>query len=174
MTLQRSVKQTKWEVRRLMPDDWVLFREIRLRALQDAPAAFGSTAEEAERRNEEEWRAIIAARAVFAAVASSGSTIGLAAGIVERPYEAELISMWVDPGWRGQGVADALVKAVEAWSEGHGIAALRLWVAEGNERAERFYSRLGFARSGKLQPMPVPRSERLEFEMVKALSPVTN
>jgi GNAT superfamily N-acetyltransferase len=173
MTLARSVKQPKWEVRQLLPDDWALFREIRVRALHDAPAAFGSTAAEAERRSEQEWRRMMAARAVFAAIGSSGA-IGLAAGIIEQPLEAELISMWVDPAWRGLGVGDALVKEVEGWTARRGIGQLRLWVAEGNDRAERFYSRLGFSRTGRLQPMPEPRSERLEFEMLKALAPVEN
>jgi ribosomal protein S18 acetylase RimI-like enzyme len=101
----------------------------------------------------------------------------LAAGIIEQPLEpleAELISMWVDPAWRGLGVGDALVKEVEGWTARRGIGQLRLWVAEGNDRAERFYSRLGFSRTGRLQPMPEPRSERLEFEMLKALAPVEN
>jgi GNAT superfamily N-acetyltransferase len=152
-------------LRRLAPADWAAFREIRLAALRDAPEAFGSTQAEAQTLEEQEWRRRLEQRAVFIAEVAS-QRVGLAAGIgADQPGEAELISMWVTPAWRGQGVGDRLVEAVLSWAAGEGFTSVRLWVAQGNARAERLYARLGFAATGRLQPMGGERFGLLEFEM---------
>jgi GNAT superfamily N-acetyltransferase len=152
-------------IRRLASADWSAFRDIRLAALRDAPEAFGSTAEDAEQLEEAEWRRRLARRAVFTAEVAS-QRLGLAAGIAgDQPGEAELISMWIAPAWRGHGVGDRLVDAVLAWAEGEGFTTVRLWVAQGNARAEALYARHGFASTGRVQPMGGGRGDRLEFEM---------
>jgi GNAT superfamily N-acetyltransferase len=66
----------------------------------------------------------------------------------------ELIAMWVHPASRGTGAADPLVEAVADWAREQDAAWLRLWVVEGNDRAERVYRRLGFAHTGAAQPVP--------------------
>src|SRR5688572_32888634 len=48
-------------VTRIKPDEWALLRDMRLRALRDAPEAFGQTYENAAAEPESEWRS--AARA---------------------------------------------------------------------------------------------------------------
>jgi GNAT superfamily N-acetyltransferase len=152
-------------IARLAAADWAALREVRLAALRDAPEAFGSTAAEAEKLAEEEWRRRLEQRAVFLARVSD-QRVGLAAGIGgDRPGEAELVSMWVAPAWRGHGVGDRLVEAVLVWAAGEGFASVGLWVAQGNARAERLYARHGFAATGRVQPMGGERLDRLEFEM---------
>jgi GNAT superfamily N-acetyltransferase len=152
-------------IRRLAAANWAAFRAIRLAALRDAPDAFGSTASDAESLDEQEWRRRLEERAVFLAEVA-GQRAGLAAGIRgDQPGDAELISMWVAPAWRGHGVGDRLVEAVLAWAAGERFATVRLWVANGNDRAERLYARHGFASTGRMQPMGAERSDLLEFEM---------
>ena len=152
-------------IRRLAAADWAAFRAIRLAALGDAPEAFGSTAREAEQLNEAEWRRRLEQRAVFLAEVGS-QRIALAAGIEgDQPHEAELISMWVAPGWRGHGVGDRLVDAVLAWAATERFTTLRLWVATGTARAERLYVRHGFTPTGRVQPIGGERLDLLEFEM---------
>jgi hypothetical protein len=43
------------DVRPLRPDEGLLYRNLRLRALSDSPDAFGQTLGEAESRSDEEW-----------------------------------------------------------------------------------------------------------------------
>ncbi len=152
-------------IRRLAGADWAAFREIRLMALRDAPRAFGSTASDAEKLGEVEWRRRLEERAVFLAEFAT-RPVGLAAGIrADQPNDAELISMWVAPDWRGQGVGDRLVDAVLAWALGERFRDIYLWVAQDNTTAARLYARHGFAPTGRVQPMVPGLPERLEFEM---------
>ncbi len=157
-------------IRRLVAAEWAGFREIRLAALRDAPEAFGSTAADAEKLDEAEWRRRLEQRAVFLAKVRD-ERLGLAAGIGgDQPGEAELISMWVAPAWRGHGVGDRLVEAVLTWAAGGGFIGLGLWVAKGNARAERLYARHGFAPTGRMQPMGGERVDLLEFEMRRGVA----
>jgi ribosomal protein S18 acetylase RimI-like enzyme len=50
--------------------------------------------------------------------------------------------------------AEALVEAVCAQARRDGAVAVRLWVVDGNPRARRLYERLGFAATGRRQPLP--------------------
>ena len=138
-------------------------------ALRDAPEAFGSTAADAEKLEDHEWRRRLEQRAVFIGEVAN-QRVGLVAGIgAEQPGVAELVSMWVAPAWRGQGVGDHLVEAVLAWAAGEGFTGVQLWVAEGNTRAERLYARHGFNPTGRIQPMGGETAARLEFEMCRKL-----
>jgi hypothetical protein len=46
-------------VQRITPDNMDLFKAVRLRALQDAPSAFGSTYEREANFTDKDWRARI-------------------------------------------------------------------------------------------------------------------
>ena len=161
---------SSFAIRTLTGQDWRLLRDLRLRALHDAPAAFGSSAADAERLSEEDWRRRLEGSAVF--MARSGELdVGLVAGIpAESPGEAELISMWVASAWRGHGVGAALVDHVVHWAAEMRFARLRLWVAVGNGPAERLYARLGFVRTGEVQPMGKAGFDRVEFAMLRELA----
>jgi ribosomal protein S18 acetylase RimI-like enzyme len=59
-----------------------------------------------------------------------------------------LVSMWVSPQARGSGAAEQLVQAVCAAARADGATRIRLWVTDANPRAQAFYQRLGFCRTG--------------------------
>lgn len=140
-----------------------------MRALRGAPEAFGTTAADAEELTPAQWRQRFRVRVSFIAV-DGQSTVGLACGVPgDAPGEAELISMWVEPDWRRRGIGGRLVDAVIGWAAERGYDSLRLWVAEGNVAAERFYASLGFRRTGAVQPMG-GTSPRLEFAMRRDLA----
>ncbi|HUY61801.1 MAG TPA: GNAT family N-acetyltransferase [Candidatus Dormibacteraeota bacterium] len=142
-------------VRRLERTEWPLLREVRLRALRDAPFAFGATHAETATRDDEFWQASVVRTAWF--VAHRGDeTVGMVAGLpgdAAAPESRELVSMWVAPSWRGAGVAAELVAAVCRWAQADGAAAVLLSVSEANPRARRFYERVGFRPTGARQPL---------------------
>ncbi|WP_169816123.1 GNAT family N-acetyltransferase [Nocardia miyunensis] len=153
----------------LSGDDWALFRDIRLRALADAPAAFGANLPEAQSRTEQQWRNRISQRTQFVAVTEQG-TVGTVAGAVDTDRNSvHLFSMWVDPRVRGTGIADQLVQTVVAWAAANGHTTIHLEVTEHNSRAERLYARNGFTRTGRIGT--ISRDDpRAEFEMTRTIS----
>jgi len=65
-----------------------------------------------------------------------------------KTAHGELISMWVAPFARGQGVSDSLVAAVVQWARGQRAVKIALAVFESNEHARALYRRHGFADAG--------------------------
>src|SRR3982074_1064349 len=141
---------TTLSVRHLEVEDWVLYRAVRLAALADAPEAFGSTLGREQGFTEDRWRERLAKRNQFVAE-DGGDTCGLIGIIPAGPGIAELVSTWVRHTTRGRGVGDLLVLAALRWATDHDFAQVQLWVAEGNDRAERLYARHGFQRTGSVQ-----------------------
>lgn len=162
------------ELKVLTPDDWPLWRELRLAALADAPHAFGSRLADwqGEGDREERWRDRLSLPGSYNLVVFvDGRPCGMASGVPgELPDTAKLISMWVAGEARGRGVADRLMRAVEEWAVGTaGAASLHLAVAEGNAPATALYTRNGFADAGVSgEVMPDGRPERV---MAKRLTP---
>lgn len=158
-------------IRRAGPEDWREAREVRLRALADAPGAFASNLAREQAFDEDEWRTRVATNAWFLARDRAGDgarTVGLACGIPEPgdPDGRHLVGMWVAPDRRGQGVADRLVEAVARWARDAGARRLALWVVDGNGPARGCYQRLGFVATGERQPLPGDPSV-LESRMVR-------
>ena len=144
------------EIRRLGEPDWPLLREIRLRALADAPAAFGATHAEEQQLSESDWRGRLSSGAAqFVAVDGDGP-IGIAVGLPGASGDADewlLVSMWVAGSHRGQRVAQQLIGAVVAAARAAGAARVRLAVVRGNDSALRAYLRDGFVVDGAPYPM---------------------
>jgi ribosomal protein S18 acetylase RimI-like enzyme len=171
-------------VRKLTEADWAALRATRLAALADAPYAFASTLERELAFTEETWRGRLAPANIAAhfgaddaAAASNGAAAplaGLAALLREpdaaRPERWQLVSMWVNPRARGQGLADRLITAVCEQARAEGAAEIGLWVTLRNDRARAFYRRCGFQATGE-QALVRPEEPSLwEERMVRSLS----
>ena len=136
-------------VREVGPDDWVVWRLLRQRSLEDDPQAFAASVERwtGDQDREENWQSLLAGPGKYF-VAEHGASQGGAApvGLVAmRPNDdddgQQLISMWVAPSARGRGVGRALVGRVISAAAGQ---PLWLRVLDGNETAVRLYQRCGF------------------------------
>lgn len=144
------------EVRRVEPHDWLVLRAVRLAALGEAPSAFGSSYAREVAFDESQWRRRIAAGATFLAW-TDDEPVGLVTGIADEAAPADerhVVSMWVRPDARGTAVSTALIQTVREWARAQGATSLTLWVADGNERARRFYEGCGFGPAGERQPLP--------------------
>jgi GNAT superfamily N-acetyltransferase len=142
-------------IARVCASDWRTVRDIRLRALRDAPLAFASSyAHEAEYDGDAWQQRIETATWFVGCEAERVDPVGLVAGITDAETGGpHLVSMWVDPGVRGRGVGLALVDAVKEWAAAN-AEELILWVADGNDSARRLYQRCGFRDTGRRQPLP--------------------
>ena len=144
-------------VRETVLDDWQALRDIRLEALREAPAAFGSTYEREVVRGETHWRDRIARGGTFLAFVpalSASEPAGLIGGYQEDPVTVELVSMYVRPRARGRGVGEALVATVINWAGQRGASSVHLWVTDTNSHARALYQRCGFTLTGERQPLP--------------------
>lgn len=138
-------------VRRAAHGDEPTLRLVRLRALTDAPDAFGSTLDRELARTDDDWSRWIEPNPTFLLEAPAVGAIGMVAGAMDEfdPTAALLLAMWVDPAFRRTGGADLLVQAVVDWAREIHATKLSLCVIAGNDSAIRLYERCGFARTGQ-------------------------
>jgi diamine N-acetyltransferase len=68
---------------------------------------------------------------------------------VTGPSPLELWRFYVDRGWHGRGIAQALMERVRATARARGAKTLWLGVWERNDRARAFYAKCGFTGAGE-------------------------
>lgn len=144
------------EIRRIRADEWRELRELRLRALLDAPDAFTSTYEESAADPKDVWRDWAGGGAEggegFTAIAvGEDGWGGMAVGAPHHafPGEGGLFAMWVDPSVRGGGIAQRLVEEIIEWARTTPFPSIRLRVTTSNGAAIRLYERCGFVDTGE-------------------------
>jgi GNAT superfamily N-acetyltransferase len=144
-------------------------RAIRLRSLRDAPEAFSATFAESAARSTEAWQRQLRELATFIAVAD-GQDVGVVRGGPHDrfPDAAHLLSLWVAPEARRQGIGLALVDAVIEWARSEGRRRLFIDVFAQNEPAIAVYRRARFVPNEVGAPPGSSRNDR-EIQLVLAL-----
>jgi GNAT superfamily N-acetyltransferase len=162
-------------VRRVRADEGLRLRVLRLRALGDAPSAFGFTLAREEAFAESVWqeradRGAAGEDRVTYVAEDGDQWVGMVTGLVDDPDEPrlEVVGMFVAPVARGRGVGAALLDAVAGWARGRRAAHLRLWVTSTNGPALRLYQRCGFSPTGRTKPLDHTPAVS-ECEMVREL-----
>lgn len=148
-------------LQQLNPDDWQLWRIVRLQALDEAPHAFGTSLLEWQGDGDLEIRWRNRLRDVpFNVVATvDGRPVGQVSGTdLDDQRSVELISMWVAPIARGSGVGEALIDAVVGWAGEIGAHGVSLAVKEANSHAIALYKRTGFVDRGGRPETPESRT----------------
>jgi ribosomal protein S18 acetylase RimI-like enzyme len=145
--------------RRIRADEAQALRAIRLRALADSPAAFGSSLERERGFDDALW----SARASESSAGTRAATfvaeddeaadvewlglvtvLGIGHEAVGGREAAELVSMWIAPVARGQGLGARLVQAAVDFAIACQAPAIELSVTRGNDAALGLYQAHGF------------------------------
>jgi len=163
-------------VRTFLPHEWRTYRAIRLEALAESPAAFGSTLARESNFAETEWESRLSRGCSSATerplIAEVGNKpVGLAWARIESTDRAvaNLYQMWVSPEFRGRGIGGALLSAAIEWARLAGAEAVELGVTFGDTPSIRMYTRAGFEPLGQPAP-PYPGAQFLGLRMRLVLS----
>lgn len=149
----------------LTPRDWAEFRDIRMRALADAPDAFGVVLADVERAPEETWRSRLAAPDPILVVRIDGSSVAMGGGWLppDQPGLMAVWGMWTAPEARGHGHARSLITWLLDYAGQHGIGTAELHVTEGNDIARRLYEECDFEATGEWEPLREGSEKRIEL-----------
>lgn len=155
------------EANRIEASQGRLLKELRCRALLDAPHAFSATLEEAQRRTDEEWetsaRHLASDARSTTFIAYNGETPCGMMGchlLNNNDKVSNLVAVWVAPECRRMRVGHALLEAIKQWSGKQGAKVLSAWVAEKNTGAIAFYLSLGFQATQQRQSFPPDASQQ--------------
>jgi ribosomal protein S18 acetylase RimI-like enzyme len=145
-------------IRVVQDEEWERARDLRLRALADAPEAFGSSLKEEEHGSESEWRKWIAptdSGVWFVEATDDDEFVAMAIGSVDDPSKtAHLFGMWVEPERRRSGIGKRLVETVIEWGRARGAVRIELEVNGLTRPAVALYQACGFAPTGHSRPLP--------------------
>src|SRR5579884_3086445 len=162
------------DLRAFQANDGLLMKDVRLRALRDAPYAFGGTQtfEEESAFPDSHWHTLAAEvggqvekwrdRCVSYVMLDGAEACGTASCYLcpHVPRRAYFSAAWIDPRFRRQGYGRKLMDAAIAWARAHGSDHLKLWVDDANPGAAAFYRALGFKATGENRPIGPDLLER--------------
>ena len=153
---------TAVHVRVAGPEDWSTWRDLRLRALRDAPSAFGSTHERESGFDDSRWVDRLRDPTGVSVLAwVGGAPAGLGGGYQDLPGFLHLVAMWTDPAHRGLGVGSAVLGALHDWAGARGLR-VHLDVNTTNAGARGLYERCGYVATGEVRPLRDGSSELVE------------
>jgi GNAT superfamily N-acetyltransferase len=154
----------EFHVRGGQPDDWPVYRKLRLRMLQETPDAYGSSYGYEAGFTESRWRERVTNPMLFLAVNQNEEVVGTATGLPTADGTVEVVAMYVVPEARRRGCAGQLLDAVAEAARQLGARRLVLRVTRGNRVANRCYTRYGFRPTGRAWPME-RKPELIEVEL---------
>ncbi len=149
---------TQLHIRNLTTQDAAQFRELRLRALQEYPEAFGSSFEEEQTVTLEQTINVFSARQapqnfVAGAFQEDGTLVGTIGFFQQSKrklqHKGMIWGMYVIPGLHGAGAGSKLLlHVIEQARQIPGLTQIQLAVVTSNEPAKRLYQKHGFVAYG--------------------------
>lgn len=162
------------EIEKITGQTAMIYKDLRLRALKEAPTAFGSTYLAESHLTDADWLNRVhnsnGQNSVLYIANYHGSAVGLAGGYLneQNRQRAHLVSMWTASTHRKLGVGRLLVKTICEWATSCDANLLQLMVTSNNYAAISFYKRLGFNPTGYTEPYPND-SALIEHQMERQL-----
>ena len=139
------------KIKRLLNHEVELFKDLRLSALKDSPFAFSASYEKSLTRNLESWKNQVklsasgADKVTFIAF-SGNKAIGRSSLYRhgDTVKSGELLQVWVDPSYRGQGVASNILLTIIEWAKDNDFDRIIATIGFENREVIPFYKRYGF------------------------------
>lgn len=86
-----------------------------------------------------------------------------------EPGEWYLGLLLLEPGARGQGLGEGVVRAAEGWTKAQGARRIRLNCAEQNTSGRRFWERRGYREDRRFPPRQLGARETVLVELLHVL-----
>lgn len=135
-------------VRLFAKDEWPLFKAVRLKALENDPAVFGSSFESESAYPDDRWRAWILDTSVGVfGVFCGGEVIGMTGVALkaDRPGDAVLWGSWLEKEWRGKGLSRKMYASRIDWArENSAVKRLVVSHRKSNNASKRANQKNGF------------------------------
>jgi ribosomal protein S18 acetylase RimI-like enzyme len=145
--------------RHLTPDDYNIWRNIRLEALSAHPQSFLTTYEEELARPESQSNDWLASGSLMGAFDGDDLCAVMSIDPEKPPAMAHrgwIHTVYCRPNWRGGPMSRGLMDYAIAQAKEAGLLQLELYVEATNTRAIAFYERFGFQLCGR-----IPRAVRI-------------
>ena len=152
-------------LRRLEPHEVSLHRELRLRALQEAPDSFGETFADVAARPLSYWEDLTrsvteSGRHVMFLAYEGDDVVGSTYGLVDRENEAGRVGGMEKAGSRTCPASGSLQLGAAAGTEAAGVVG-----SSYSPAALALYGQAGFQGTGKQRPLPTnPSVQIVEME----------
>jgi ribosomal protein S18 acetylase RimI-like enzyme len=133
------------EIVSVVEENWEELKAIRLASLKASPEAFSASYETALGFDESQWKIRASGKEgyKFFIAKNCGQLAGIVGGFY-KTGEYELISMWVSPGQRNNGIAKVLINAIVQHAKELEKDFIFLEVLSSNLHACRLYKECGF------------------------------
>ncbi len=107
--------------------------------------------------------------------AGPAELVGLLDAVRDYPTQGVwfLGLLLLEPARRGQGLGEKIYRTFEGWAKTLGAQSIRLSVAQQNEKASRFWQRLGFEEIERRPPEVFGAKESIFILMSRTLPPNT-
>ena len=131
--------------KKVLPDDWEKFREIRLKGLQTDPEAFGGSFESESKENEEYWRERFSnPERCFYAVEIDNKFVAIAASKKIANDNWMIVAVYTSPKFRGKSFSRKLIESVIEEAKNSGASKVSLMVNPQQKSAFSLYKKMGF------------------------------
>ena len=138
-------------IRRIVPNEYEIYRSIRLKSLQEDPYAYSTKYDEANKRANQSWIDQVNEMALSQDVCAflvfdNQEAIGLC-GLYrnrENKREGEIVQVWINNAYRSCGIAKEMITKIMEWAKDNKINSIIAKVYLNNPRAIRFYEKIGF------------------------------
>lgn len=151
--MKRTISTTlgNVDIREASARDAARFRELRLEALQNSPIAFSADYQKNLNHPQKYWEDLLTPQpdesTMF--IAEQGNKLIGMTGIMrsnspKTRHGAWIWGVYVTPAWRGQHIAEELIRACLEWAKERKVLLAKLGVAVVNTPAIRCYERCGF------------------------------